>query len=312
MNTINNKFSFRRLWAVMKLDDSINKIGRSALLFSILFFADQLLNLRSQCERIERGMTASFVDYCDSISVYFWVTLVVFLLGFAFDFASPVRGKKKAVSYLPIPALAKEKFLSRFLYSTIGVVVAFLVSLLVVDVLCMALKPLLGVLPSEFYGLSLPHILGKFNWALSHWYTMGIEGTWAPTDGYIVLSAYGEYAGYAFAAYCVLSIVWMHSLVLLSGNVWGERPWLNVLLVVLVLALFFGVLWGGFMSLFRPVLLPMVENQLYAFIGFAVIDILLMCLVVFNWWLSYRLFSRKQVVPVSRVNFFKNRKEATV
>ena len=84
MNTINDKFSFRRLWAVMKLDDSINKIGRSALLFSILFFTHQLLNLRTQCERIERGMTASFVDYCDSMSVYFWVMLVAFLLGFAF------------------------------------------------------------------------------------------------------------------------------------------------------------------------------------------------------------------------------------
>ena len=40
--------------------------------------------------------------------------------------------------------------------------------------------------------------------------------------------------------------------------------------------------------------------------------VLLLALTILNWWLSYRLFSRKQVVPVSRVNFFKNRKEATV
>lgn len=312
MKTINNKFSFRRLWEVMKLDDSINKIGRSAILSSILFFVYQLLNLRTQCERVERGMAASFVDYCNSMSGYFWIMLATFLLGFAFDFASPMRGKQKAVSYLSIPALAKEKFLSRVLYNTIGIVLAFLVSLLVVDVLCMALMPLFGALPSEFYGLSLPHVLGKFNWALSHWYTIGIEGTWAPTDGYTILSTCGEYAGYAFAAYCVLSIVWLHSLVLLGGNVGSKSPWLNALFIALVLALFFGVLWGGFTMSLRPVLLPMMENQLYAFIGFAVIDILLMCLVVLNWWLSYRYFSRKQVVPVGRVNFLKNRKEAAV
>ena len=66
------------------------------------------------------------------------------------------------------------------------------------------------------------------------------------------------------------------------------------------------------LRLLSPVLIKMMNNQEYACIGFVVFDILLMCLVVFNWWLSYRLFSRKQVVPVSRVNFFKNRKEATV
>ena len=37
-----------------------------------------------------------------------------------------------------------------------------------------------------------------------------------------------------------------------------------------------------------------------------------LALVILNWWLSYRLFSHKQVVSVSRVNFFKNRKETTV
>ena len=66
------------------------------------------------------------------------------------------------------------------------------------------------------------------------------------------------------------------------------------------------------LRLLSPVLIKMMNNQEYACIGFVVFDILLMCLVVFNWWLSYRLFLRKQVVPVSRVNFFKNRKEATV
>ena len=64
------------------------------------------------------------------------------------------------------------------------------------------------------------------------------------------------------------------------------------------------------LRLLSPVLIKMMNNQEYACIGFVVFDILLICLVVFNWWLSYRLFSRKQVVPVSRVNFFKNRKEA--
>ena len=66
------------------------------------------------------------------------------------------------------------------------------------------------------------------------------------------------------------------------------------------------------LRLLSPVLIKMMNNQEYACIGFVVFDILLMCLVIFNWWLSYRLFSRKQVVPVSRVNFFKNRKEAAV
>ena len=66
------------------------------------------------------------------------------------------------------------------------------------------------------------------------------------------------------------------------------------------------------LRLLSPVLIKMMNNQEYACIGFVVFDLLLMCLAVFNWWLSYRLFSRKQVVPVSRVNFFKNRKEATV
>ncbi|MBR5149411.1 MAG: hypothetical protein IKV15_09510, partial [Bacteroidaceae bacterium] len=159
-----------------------------------------------------------------------------------------------------------------------------------------AVNPDYAVLTDSFKGLTIPHLLSKISWAFSHWFTMGVEGTMFPSDGYAVLSANPEYVGYAFTAFCVLVLAWMHSLALLVGHVWNRKPSVMFLLILSVLVFVIIRYYPYALKPLSPILIRMMNNQQYAYIGFVVFDILLLGFCIINWWLSFRLFSRKQVV----------------
>ena len=322
MNTINNTFSLTRLVKVIGIDLRAYSLSRRMYIGVVfIFLATQLGALRECVTFYKTGMidSAQMFDHFALQQVPIFYGFLFGMMLFSIATAYGLGGKSDAIYYLNLPATNSEKFVSRAMIAVIEPIVMTLLAMLTVDLVRigiveyrMAVNPDYVVLTDGFKGLTIPYLLSKISWAFSHWFTIGVEGTWLPSDGYVLLSANPEYVGYAFTAFCVLVLVWMYSLALLVGHMWNRKP--TAMFLLLLSALVFVIIryYPYALRLLSPVLIKMMNNQEYACIGFVVFDILLMCLVIFNWWLSYRLFSRKQVVPVSRVNFFKNRKEAAV
>lgn len=283
MKTINNKFSFRRLWAVMKLDILADRIYIISWFLVLLGFMSvwQLVELRDAVEVFHRSghdyAATSFVleTFSHSMMVYVMVLVAVTAM-----IGNPIKEKGKAINYLMVPATSLEKFVSRTFLSLFGVTALALVAWFLADalrIMVVSIAPRYAELPTGFKEFTLTRALSF----VSALFVQEVRPDVMLVANYAIMAFY----------------VFFHSLVLL------------------------GCIFRGFFAALAPTIA-------YTFVMFktefldvwerliASTPVLMLAvtfaLVILNWWLSYRLFSRKQVVPVSRVNFFKNRKEAAV
>ena len=326
MKPINNtnSFSLRRLIRIIRIDLSAYSLSRRMYIGVVfIFLATQLGALRECVTFYKTGMIESaqmfdhFALQQAPIFYGFLFGMMLFSIAIAYGFGE----KSDAIYYLKLPATNAEKFVSRAAIAMVEPIVMSLLALLTVDLVRigiveyrMAVNPDYAVLTDGFKGLTIPHLLSKISWAFSHWFTIGIEGSMFPSDGYAVLSANSEYVGYAFTAFCVLVLVWMYSLALLVGHLWNRKP--SVIFLLVLSALVFVIIryYPYVLKPLSPILIKMMNNQQYACIGFVVFDFLFLGSCIFNWWFSFRLFTHKQVVSQGwglRM-FLNGRKEETV
>ena len=324
MNTINNNFSLTRLVKVIGIDLRAYSLSRRMYIGVVfIFLATQLGALRECVTFYKTGMIESaqmFDHFAFQQAPIFYGFLFGMML-FSIATAYGLGGKSDAIYYLNLPATNSEKFLSRAVIAVIEPIVMTLLAMLTVDLVRigiveyrMAVNPDYAVLTDSFKGLTIPHLLSKISWAFSHWFTMGVEGTMFPSDGYVVLSANPKHAGYAFTAFCVLVLAWLHSFVLLVGHIWNRKP--SVMFLLILSALVFVIIryYPCAFGPLSPILIKMMNNQQHAYIGFVVFDFLFLGSCIFNWWFSFRFFTHKQVVSQGwglRM-FLNRRKEATV
>lgn len=308
MKPINNtnSFSLRRLIRVIRIDLSAYSLSRRMYIgMAFIFLATQLGALRECISFYKTGMIESaqmFEHFALQQAPVFYSFLFGMML-FSIATAYGLGEKSDAIYYLKLPATNAEKFVSRAVIAMIEPIVMTLLAMLTVDLVRigiveyrMAVNPDYAVLTDGFKGLTIPHLLSKISWAFSHWFTIGIEGSMFPSDGYAVLSANSEYVGYAFTAFCVLVLVWMYSLALLVGHLWNRKP--SVIFLLVLSALVFVIIryYPYVLKPLSPILIKMMNNQQYACIGFVVFDFLFLGSCIFNWWFSFRLFTHKQVV----------------
>ena len=308
MKPINNtnSFSLTRLWQVLKVDmRSISTSRQMYFGFAILFLASQLGGL-SECIATYHLGAVEAAQLFEHFSLQQAPIFYAFLFGmmlFSIATAYGLGEKSDATYYLSIPATNGEKFVSRAAIAMVEPIVMALLALLTADLVRMgiveyrmAVNPDYVVLTDGFKGLTIPYLLSKISWAFSHWLTIGVEGTWLPSNGYVLLSANPEYVGYAFTAFCVLVLVWMYSLALLVGHLWNRKP--SVIFLLVLSALVFVIIryYPYVLKPLSPILIKMMNNQQYACIGFVVFDFLFLGPCIFNWWFSFRLFTHKQVV----------------
>ena len=308
MKPINNtnSFSLRRLIRVIRIDLSAYSLSRRMYIgMAFIFLATQLGALRECISFYKTGMIESaqmFEHFALQQAPVFYCFLFGMML-FSIATAYGLGEKSDAIYYLKLPATNAEKFVSRAVIAMIEPIVMTLLAMLTVDLVRigiveyrMAVNPDYAVLTDGFKGLTIPHLLSKISWAFSHWFTIGIEGSMFPSDGYAVLSANSEYVGYAFTAFCVLVLVWMYSLALLVGHLWNRKP--SVIFLLVLSALVFVIIryYPYVLKPLSPILIKMMNNQQYACIGFVVFDFLFLGSCIFNWWFSFRLFTHKQVV----------------
>lgn len=305
MNTINNKFSFARLGAVLKCDLVEHRWSNIAAFFILFaaFLASQLANMNSiigtglrhsiQPDQYMPSLAANFVPF-------FYGVLSLTLMCAAADMCGvPLKTKGRGLNYLMMPATNMEKFVARALVNTILLIVMAFAALLLADLVRMLFVPLFEV--KEFYGFTLPRILAEFGETFSSAYRTGGE-VWGPTvDGTVRVIGFSAYYGAVNVTTMVAAFLFAHSLFILGGCIWRKaaiiKIWITQIVVTSAVVWIFVKLEPYVLPWLGDVLTSLFETEQQAGMTLMSIAIpVLLALTVLNWWLSYRLFSRKQVV----------------
>ena len=258
-------FSMTRVQHIMRRDLIENwKSNLYGLLgiFAACFFP--MLGFLWSAERwTEEGYPEvySFERFCGNMLGIIGMVVSVAMIYYASRIMKCMDNKEKRISYLLLPATKLEKFFSRALFVTVGTVLMILVALLALELTHYLLLPLFD-LPTVY---SQPMLVEVFSMKWAH----------ASVD------ATGEsvYSWWLMQLLVWIFCLWNHSLFILGGSFWSSS-----------------VDSGIWSFLIRRVdenypHSPQTVNGLLT-----IISVVFLLFTVFNWWLSYRLFTRSEVV----------------
>lgn len=270
----NRYFSFSRLGLVMKRDFMENWktnlyrfLGPYTIFLLVMWFSSM-------------NMT-NFNEFSDIVSATFF-SVLFFGGSFTASYVlETMNTQQKRTSFLMLPATTFEKFFARFLYVTLGFVVLSTIALLLAEVTRFLLLPLFD-LPDTFKQSTLPSV----------WQTIMNVRTFNFNGSGIMESVVGW-----------LFLIWIHSFFLLGGCRWYKNAfWKTLGLIILVNFFFIFVSVNLVESLDESVIEEIVlwceANfswvTVTGILSFAIV--MFMLLIVLNWWLSYRCFTRSQVI----------------
>ena len=315
MNTINDKFSFARFAAVLKCD-LVEHRWRYISVFFIMFVAllgCQLMHINEIIEWSSlRGTDSSLFMHrlAENCTAFFYVVLMFALICAAADMSSvPFKTKGRTLNYLVMPASKLEKFLSRAFINTVLVIVMAYVALFLADLVRMLCVPFFEA--DGFYGFTVHQIFVNLFDPFKAVFENG-STTNAVIVNDEVLTPVWSFGMCFMAVVCiVLSGLWSHSVFLLGGCIWRKGALLKTIASAMIISLL--VLW--LLVNIAPSIDVWAENRLAPWleqrfeteedllrVGFPIVAFLNLAFVVFNWWLAYRLFSRKQMI--SRTHLF--------
>ena len=282
----NNTFSFSRLALVMKRDwmENWKKNLNLFLAMSLAFLTVYLFQMNDfDYPIVGENMSIDAMDYINSHTQGFALVFYLTLFYQAAEIMSNMRTKESRLSYLMLPATMLEKFLARFLYVTAGIVLMLLVSSLLAEVVRWAFMPFFHSLADRFK---------IFVWA----------GAWGNIfDSFIGESKLLMNNG-AFVPQGIMNTLvffWFHSLFVLGGSYFGKhaffKTWGTMISVVLAFV-GLGVLLDTVevWNFLRPIMDFI--TQIPEAMAFFLIAFIFFCFTALNWWLSYKLFTRQQII----------------
>lgn len=273
MNT-NRYFSFSRLGLVMKRDfmeswktNLYRFLGPYTIFLLVMWFSSM-------------NMT-NFNEFSDIVSATFF-SVLFFGGSFTASYAlETMNTQQKRISFLMLPATSFEKFVARFLYVTVGFVVLSTIALLLSEVTRFFLLPLFD-LPDTFKQSTLPSVWQTIMNVRT--FNFNGSGKMEPVVGWLFL-------------------IWIHSFFILGGSYWYKNAfWKTLGLIILVNFFFIFVSVNLVESLDESVMEEIVlwceANfswvTVTGILSFAIV--MFMLLILLNWWLSYRCFTRSQVI----------------
>ena len=307
---MNNTFSFSRFGMVLKRDLVENR-KRYLGVFFIMFIAFLAYQLADMKDIIELSLIRTYEqgDYMASLATdclpCFYGVLVLALMCAAADMtAVPLRSKTIATNYLMMPASNLEKFLSRTLINTVMVIIMAYVALFCADLVRMLCVPLFDL--KEFYGFTVPRALVAWAEPLKEIFSNGGVG-FTVVNGVELRPEWEMSMAIMSVAFSVLLALYWHSQFILGGCIWRKRALLKMFLIGLVLMLIFAWMLAEIIPSIETWLEHSVEPWLETTLSdmtqaqinriiFSIGIPFCLAFTIFNWWLSYHLFTRKQVI----------------
>ena len=234
----------------------------------------------------------------------FYGVLALSLMCAAADMtAVPFKTKGRAMNYLMMPATNMEKFLSRVFINVVMVIVMAYVSLFLADLARMLYVAITDI--EGFYGFTVPTVWNELFEPLREVYKNGAVG-YAIVDGEIIRPEWGMGMAIMAVATLVLSVFYFHSIILLGGCIWRKGALLKTLFVGFMIAMLFLWMIAHIMPSIEPWFVEVIEpwaertfvsETVFVRFIFSIAIPLYLVLISLHWWLSYRLFSRKQMIP---------------
>ena len=293
MKQVNNTFSLRRLWMVMKRDITADGmlylgifLGMVVLLtfLQLEFFKIDLTN--QNVSTFEYYIVNGYIDKAISqVSFGIWQisfpVLVLYLFLMTATLCNPMTKKKSAINYLMLPASCAEKYVSRILIT-------------IVATLCMAV---LVAFLADLARMAIVATLPRFANIPAECNTFVVDDTLA-TLGRVFSKSYSAYEGaprpLAVNYALVLFYVYCHSLILLGASIFrfylARFAPLSVFIYLVILMDDMAILEN-----------MMLKHPVTTLIVFAI-------LTLFNWWLTYYYFSHKMIVR--RAGYIKRKEVA--
>ena len=223
----------------------------------------------------------NFNEFSDIVSCTFF-SVLFFGGSFTASYVlETMNTQQKRISFLMLPATSFEKFLARFLYVTLGFVVFSTFALLLAEITRFLLLPLFN-LPGTFKQSTLPGV----------WQTIMNVRTFNFNGSGIMESVVGW-----------LFLIWIHSFFLLGGCRWYKNAFWKTLGLIILVNFFFIFVSVNLVesldeSVMEEILLWCEANfswvTVTGILSFAIV--MFMLLILLNWWLSYRCFTRSQVI----------------
>lgn len=285
----NNSFSFSRLGLVMKRDWMENW-KTNLYRFLGLFLAFLAVYLICMAEDYRTGM--GYIT--DHASVFSFIA-VFSLIYSASEMMKNIRTKESRLSYLMLPASMLEKFVACALYVTLGVGASIIVASLLAEAAHWLFIPLFEdarkvcVWP-EAWG-EIWNIINPFQ--TKNVYLNVVEGTDPSTWQHVEKSQFLIYLmGYAIS-------LWQHSIFVLGGNYFGKHPFLKTIGTMILIGILIAwtcnyIHWDNLewiADYIEDNTYWLTEEMVAGFISF-----IFFAFTALNWWLSYKLFTRRQVV----------------
>lgn len=286
----NKFFSFSRIAMVMKREIMENWKTNLYRLIGIYaaFALVMVLTMSKQVTYSDSQM--AFQHYCSNIMGTFAFIIGIFGIVYAANIMENMITKEKRIAFLMLPATMIEKFVARFLIVTVGLAVAVFVAASLAEITRYLLLPLFNV-PETFHQSVLYNLLSMASVDGEQIYRGSGYAMNMPYQNWL-----GELCGWAF-------LLWSHSLYILGGNYWYKKSFFKTLGALMLISILFSVLsvhilsWIGddnmrsFSEWLETNFQWMTLNKLLS-LGVAFFS----AFTMFNWWLSYQLFTRSQVV----------------
>ncbi len=287
----NKFFSFPRIAMVMKREIMENWKTNLYRLIGIYagFLLVMVFTMSKQASSYSDPQVA-FQHYCSNVLGAFVLIIGIFGIVYAANIMENMITKEKRIAFLMLPATMIEKFVARFLTVTVGLAVAVFVAASLAEITRYLLLPLFNV-PETFHQSVLYNLLSMASVDGEQIYRGSGYAMNMPYQNWL-----GELCGWAF-------LVWSHSLYILGGSYWYKKPFFKTLGTLMLISILCSVLsvhiisWVGndgmrsFAEWLEANSQWMTLNKLLS-LGVAFFS----AFTMFNWWLSYRLFTRSQVI----------------
>ena len=287
----NKFFSFPRIAMVMKREIMENWKTNLYRLIGIYagFLLVMVFTMSKQASSYSDPQVA-FQHYCSNVLGAFVLIIGIFGIVYAANIMENMITKEKRIAFLMLPATMIEKFVARFLIVTVGLAVAVFVAASLAEITRYLLLPLFNV-PETFHQSVLYNLLSMASVDGEQIYRGSGYAMNMPYQNWL-----GELCGWAF-------LVWSHSLYILGGSYWYKKPFFKTLGTLMLISSLCSVLsvhiisWVGndgmrsFAEWLEANSQWMTLNKLLS-LGVAFFS----AFTMFNWWLSYRLFTRSQVI----------------
>lgn len=213
-------------------------------------------------------------------SVFIFTTLMI--VGASFNFAN-MKEKEDRITFIMLPTSNLEKFVSRYLYVTLGSLAAFFVALLGADIFRMLFALILGKDIDGSVFLDFFRTMVDSSIFANHVYVNGQD-------------VYTANSWQVAACICLsLFCIWMHSIYMLGGTFFRRNAWLFTTMALIFVSIILGWIVSSFTfnMNFDATSSSTVANT------FSMIFFLL---IVVNYFASYKLFAHMQVINNKWIN----------